>query len=102
MTLDMVLDAIASERAYQARRWGNRRWNGTFEETKHSVGDFLVYMQDYLTEAFHDASREDGDEKALESLRKVVALGVACFEQHGISMRDSITPCINGRDGLSA
>ena len=102
MNIDMVFDAIASERAYQVRRWGLRQWNGVFEEKKHSVGEFLVYIQDYLTEAFHAASREDGDDNTLESLRKVVAIGVACFEQHGVPMRDPNLPCINGRDGQPA
>lgn len=102
MTIDMVFDAISTERAYQARRWGVRQWNGVFEEKKHTVGDFLVYMQDYLNETFHTAAREEGDEKALEVLRKVVTLGIACFEQHGIAARNPNTPCINGRDGLPA
>ncbi len=102
MTIDMVFDAVVSERAYQARRWGKRQWNGIFEEDKHSVGEFLVYMKDYLDEAFRAATREASDEKALESLRKVVALGVACFEQHGVSMRSPTSPCFNGRDGLPA
>lgn len=78
----MVYKAIDSERNYQLKRWGV---NG--EDAKHSVGDFLTYMDDYLSEAKHRASREDGDTGSLEVLRKVVALGVACMEQHGAPMR---------------
>ena len=102
MTIDMIFDAIASERAYQARRWGQRQWNGTFQEYKRTVGEFLVYMRHYLDQAFRMATCEDADEKTLESLRKVVALGVACFEQHGVPMRNLNTPCVNGRDGQPA
>lgn len=102
MNIDMIFDAIAGERAYQARRWGQRTWNGCFEEQSHSVGEFLVYMRDYLDEAGRAATREDGDEKTLDVLRKVVALGVACFEQHGVPLRDASLPCINGRDGQPA
>jgi hypothetical protein len=35
-------------------------------------------------------------------LRKVVALGVACFEQHGMPVRDPNTRCVNARDGMVA
>ena len=62
----------------------------------------MVYMQDYLTEAFHQISRTNSDESALDTLRKVVTLGVACFEQHGVSERDLSVPIINGRDGKPA
>lgn len=77
-----VYDAIDSERDYQLVRWGIKG-----EDAKHSVGDFLTYMDDYLNEAKHRASREDGNSGALEVLRKVVALGVACMEQHGAPKR---------------
>lgn len=96
-----VFEAINSERVYQKKRWGLRYETSEgdeFRELDKTVGEFLVYMQDYLTEAFHDASRNDGEEKTLESLRKVVTLGVACLEQHGVKKRPD-SPVINGRDG---
>lgn len=101
MTPDLVFDIIVGERQYQARRWGEREWNGLFRERSQTVGEFLVYMKHYLDEAFMLASTEPGYEKTLDTLRKVVALGVACFEQHGVPPRDN-SHVINGRDGLSA
>src|SRR5271166_5775868 len=104
LTLDReaVFDAIDSERQYQMRRWGVRQSDGSFTEKDHSVCDWLVYMQNYLNAAMHRASREDGDDGTLEELRKVVTLGIACFEQKGIKSRDTSVLIINGRDNRQA
>ena len=99
---EKVVEAIKSEREYQLRRWGFRQANGVMIEAPHSVNDFLVYMQDYLTETFHEASRKSGNAAALESLRKVVTLGIACFEQHGVPRRKFELTVYNGRDNLPA
>ncbi len=97
-----VIDVLLTEREYQKKRWGTRQADGSFTENAHSVGNYLLFMQDYLTEAIHRASREDGFDGALDSLRKVMALGIRCFEEHGIPSRDPLIPVINARDGLSA
>ncbi len=102
MTTQDILNLLVSERKYQKRRWGFRQPDGSFEESKRTVGEYMVYMQDYLTEAFHAAAREEGDYPALDVLRKVVALGVRCFEEHGVPSRDLLLPVINARDGLEA
>jgi hypothetical protein len=99
MAQETIFERIRDERHYQVRRWGYRQPDGQFIEPQHSVGDFLIYMQDYLTEAVHQASRNDGNEEALSCLRRVVALGISCFEQHGVPARDTTRPCLNGRDG---
>ena len=54
MTTQDILDVLVSERKYQKRRWGFRQPDGSFEESKRTVGEYMVYMQDYLTEAFHE------------------------------------------------
>ncbi len=80
-----VYAAIESERAYQEMR--KTRDNGAAE---HSIEEYLLYMQDYLTETIHVSSRTWGPEakpKTLEMLRKVTALGVACMETHGAPPR---------------
>lgn len=97
-----ICDVIHEERDYQRRRWGRRQPDNSFVENSHAVGSYMVFMQDYLTEALHRASREDGWQGALDSLRKVVALGFRCFEEHGVPRRDSSKPIINARDGLQA
>jgi hypothetical protein len=81
-----VYAALDSEREYQARRWG---------EHAHSVTEFLVYMRDYVEEALHTVTREADPMAAavaLDNVRKVAALGVACMEQHGAPMRPPAPP----------
>ncbi len=82
-----VYAAIDGEREYQDRRWNA---DTTTSEGKHSLEEWIVYMEDYLAEAKHILSRtawQDGQSKALDAIRKVTALGVACMEQHGAPQR---------------
>ncbi len=85
MQREQVYKALDSERDYQDQRWGETQCGG-----KHSPTEYLVYMQDYINEAMHLVSRvEDpkGSEEAMNIIRKVTAMGVACAEQHGINYR---------------
>lgn len=95
-----IFDAIDSERDYQVRRWGRRQPDGSFKESQRSVGDYLTFMRHYLNEADTGLSVASSDVVALEMLRKVVTLGVRCFEEHGIKPRDPNTLVVNGHDGL--
>jgi len=82
-----VYEAIDGEREYQERRWNP---DTTSTGGAHSVTEFLVYMQDYVNEALHHVSRNADPEASLVALnvvRKVAALGVACMEQHGAPRR---------------
>lgn len=85
-TREKVYEALDSERSYQERLWGPAHDRG------HSITEFLVYMRDYVEEALHTLSRESdasANPKALDSVRKVTALGVACMEVHGAPKRKS-------------
>lgn len=76
-----VIDAIASERDYQKRKWG---------EKPHSLPEWFMYMEDYINEAKHILSRESDETanpKALDIMRKVTSMGVAAMEQHGAPKR---------------
>lgn len=75
---DEVYAAIDGERNYQDVRWG---------PTPRTVGEFVTYIQRYTTKLIEAASDNDGDEAALEVVRKVAALAVACMEQHGAPPR---------------
>jgi hypothetical protein len=97
-----IYDVLNGEREYQKRRWGERQPDGSFRESNHEVGEYLVYMQDYLTAGFHALTHKDGSLDALDALRKVVTLGIGCFEEHGIRRRDLYSTIINARDGLKA
>jgi hypothetical protein len=80
-----VYAAIDSERDYQDMRVKRDQGAGF-----HSTEEFLLYMDDYLTEAKHVASRTWGPDAKfaiLEVVRKVVALGVVMMEQHGAPQR---------------
>jgi len=85
LTFSAVAEVVEGERVYQLLRWNPKTTpsNGT-----HSVSEFLLYMQDYLTEAIHQASRCPGEDRALETVRKVTALGMACMEQNGAPLRE--------------
>lgn len=86
-----VCKALKSERQYQ-----ETRWNCITTSTcgKHSVTEFLVFMRDYAEEALHHLSRNSepqASEFALNSIRKIAAMGVACMEQHGAPLREGFT-----------
>lgn len=82
-----VYAAIDTERDYQDRKWNP---GTTSTGGQHSVTEFLVYMRDYVDEALHHVSRNPdpgASAVALDGIRKVTALGVACMEQHGAPRR---------------
>ncbi len=86
-----VYSAIDSERDYQ--QWLCEKASTPHGEVRpHSTEEFVLYMDDYLTELKHQLSRTwTPDRKPtvemLDTLRKVVTLGVACMEQHGAPLR---------------
>lgn len=77
-----VYKLIDSERDYQDERWNY----GTTESggVHTSPCDWLVFMQDYLTDAIHVISRNGNPiaiDGAMENIRKITAMGVAAMEQ---------------------
>jgi hypothetical protein len=76
-----VLSAIHDERVFQNRKWG------TIAQHPHEVGGYLTLMRKLLTDAELAWSTPRGDIGSLEEIRKVVAVGVACMEQHGAPIR---------------
>lgn len=89
LTRQQVYAALDSERAYQEMRIV--RDGSTSVERPHSAEEYLVYMDVYLTEAKRVASHTWGPEaqqKIMEVVRKVTALGVACGEANGMPHRE--------------
>lgn len=93
-----VYEAIDGERVYQAKVWNE---DTTPSGGKHEVAAFLTYMREYLNRADFLASTVAGDgkagpgsafegESALDMIRKVTALGVACMEQNGAPKRQNL------------
>jgi hypothetical protein len=72
---------IDKERTYQDAKWG------TIQQHPHEVGSWLLIMDQLLADARQEWTRGPGDYGALDELRKVVAVGVACMEQHGAVQR---------------
>ena len=82
-----VYKIIDGERAYQDERWNE---NTTESRGLHNPYEWLVFIQDYLTEAIHIASREEepaAKEKTMEWIRKIGAMSVAAMEQNGVKPR---------------
>jgi hypothetical protein len=77
-----IYSAINDERVFQDRKWG------TIEEHPHEIGSWLTIMRQLLNDAERAYMSERGDTGALEEIRKVVAVGVACMEQHGVVHRN--------------
>ena len=108
MDRQAVFNAVSGERDYQLRIWGTRKIDGTsgkeiMTETPHSPAEFLVYMQHHLSKAISLAATKPCDHLCLDAMREVVALGVSCFEQHGVPVRHiPNVGVINRRDGKSA
>jgi hypothetical protein len=81
MEREKVYRAIDSERRFQDRKWG------TLEKHPHEVGGWITLMDKLLHDAKTAWATSDGDVGALKEIRKVIAVGVACCEQHGVDER---------------
>lgn len=81
MERSKVYEAVDSERAYQDRKWG------TVVQHPHEVGGWLLLMDNALRQAKEAWAGAPNDHAALEEVRKVIGLGVACAEQHGLRPR---------------
>ncbi len=82
-TRQEVYYAIDTERNYQDSKWNK---DTTSSGGFHEVAAWILFMEEYLNEARVAVSRGSDPEasiKALNSIRKVAALAVACMEQKG-------------------
>lgn len=85
MTRERVYQAIDSERYHQDRKWG------TIEKHPHEVGGWLLLMRALLRDAENAWASHSTDYLALEEVRKIAAVAVACGEQHGMQTRSKHT-----------
>lgn len=86
-TRDEVYNALTKEREYQ-----DKRWNATTTTTagQHSVAEFVLFMDTYIQDTKQTLSKHgepEASKLALDNLRKITAMGVACMEQNGIVER---------------
>lgn len=73
--IDEAFAAIRDERVYQDRKWGK------LQEHPHTVGGWLTLLNVYLRKASDAWAGSSQNEPALEQIRKLAALGVACLQQ---------------------
>lgn len=98
-----VYKAIDGERAYQLRRYGYRTKPGKqLLEIQKPVESYILYMEEHLAEARKLVSSCTDDVDARKEIRKVIALGVCCLEQNGITPRNMDFGVTNARDGHDA
>lgn len=79
-----IVGAISRERDYQDSKWG------TIQEHPHSVAEWLLIMERKLEHAKDAWMTNRGHDEALCELLKVVSVGFAAMEQHGIIDRDGL------------
>lgn len=76
MNRDRVYAIIDGERDYQDKKWG------TIIQHPQQVGSFLTLIRTLLAKAETEWANSSSDAVALEQIRKLTAVGVACMEQH--------------------
>lgn len=82
-----VYRLIDGERNYQDIKWHENTLEGRGLHTPH---EWLVFLQSYITEAFHKASRNPkprAETEAMDMIRKITAMGVCAMEQNGAPER---------------
>lgn len=77
-----AINAIVEERNYQDNRWSSSSSMG-----HHETGAYITFLQRYLTEATL-AITKDNEQSALNAIRKIGALAVACMEDNGVVNRN--------------
>lgn len=85
-SVEQVFEAIKTERGYQNTKW-------TELDELNSTGDFLVFMQKYMTRAIETNHPGDYNE-VMRQIRKIVAIGFAAMEKYGYG-NDIATPQIS-------
>lgn len=76
---DRVFEAIEAERDYQDDRWPSH---------KHSMTEYLVFIDHYVKKGFAAVSTQETDDEARIVLRKIGALAVAAMEENGVAFRE--------------
>jgi len=76
-----VYKLIDGERDYQNKLWNS---DTTISQGQHSVAEWLVYMQDYLSQAMNVCTRHADPyarDEAMKIVRKIAGMCVCAMEQ---------------------
>ena len=79
-----VSGPLRSEFAYQMRRCEEEGWE---HANKPSVAEEILMLEEYIARARLEWTRNQGDEQALDVVRKVSALALRCLANHGCPPR---------------
>jgi hypothetical protein len=99
-TREEVYQAIDGERDYQLAMAAKAHGDPS-NDSKKQLETFVLYMDAYMTTLKHDLSTVWGPDAyvgPLNTLRKVVAIGVAAMEVHGAPKRTAPTKHKEGVD----
>jgi len=89
-SIESVFTAIREERQYQDNVWNDQT---TTSGGQHSIEEFVLYMDDYMRQIKEQLTRNTktvADQLALDTMRKIVSLGVCCMEQNGVVCRGTV------------
>lgn len=83
MTKSEIWFTINTERTYQNQKWQHDEPNAR----PIGVAGYVLTFKHYLDEAERGWVKSTGDEEALNSIRKLAAICVACLEHNGAPLR---------------
>ena len=84
LTPQEVFEVIKTERDYQEKDQVDKDWD---HKGKPTVEAEMLLMEEYLLKARTAWATCPNNSGALDVLRKVVGVGVRCFENHGCPKR---------------
>lgn len=82
MNRERVYKVIDGERNYQESQ--NKKWD---HQGKITVEAEILMMEEYIKKLREAWVNNYGPDQALDVMRKVVGIGVRCFENHGCPER---------------
>lgn len=86
MNRDSVYDAINSERDFQETFIAEKGL-----KSEKTVGEYLTLIRTYCSRADIAWTFKSGDDSALNEIRKIAAICVACMERHGVKSRENLS-----------
>lgn len=89
-TFEQVMDKVRTEREFQdacVSDYYAHHKKASVVDPSRSVPAEILMMDKYIHDAQAAWTREATDEKALDAIRKVVAMGVRCLQFHGCPER---------------
>lgn len=78
---ESIIRAIEEERDYQDKK------HGSIREHPHTVAEWYLIMKREMDEVEAAYFQRPSKRAMLDEIRQVVAVGIACIQQHGVVSR---------------